>query len=522
VNALIPGQYLTRLLAKERHARLEVGDRRPPGGRVRTPSKRAGESPWGAAVGLGLVAARWASRRLSERDGYWRRVVHDSPEGFVAIDEQGRVLEWNAACQRMFGWTAGEAVSRPLADLIVPERLREAHLRGLRRYIATGQAHVVGQPLVLPAVRRDGAELAVEMTISPARMRRHTVFYAFLHDATARRRTERYLKAESEVARVLLEGTSLRGAGPQILAVLGEALGWDAGALWLVDEHEHILRCAHTWSRDRSVLCGFLASAQRLALGPGEGLAGHVWKCLEPDWLDNPADVRRLAALDREDVEPVYAALALPLHSQGKGLGVLEFFHASPYPRDDELLQLTMFIAMHIAGYIEQLRGTDLLERSRTVARTDELTGLPNRRALNEQLPERIHEAVQSGRTLSVAMLDLDNFKAFNDLHGHLVGDRLLQESAAAWRAQLRDEDLLARYGGEEFTVILDAPVDQAHDILERLRSATPSGQTCSVGLTKWDERESPEALIARADDALYRAKNLGRDRIELGQARVA
>jgi diguanylate cyclase (GGDEF)-like protein len=155
------------------------------------------------------------------------------------------------------------------------------------------------------------------------------------------------------------------------------------------------------------------------------------------------------------------------------------------------------------------------------VARTDELTGLPNRRALNEQLPARMQAASRHRRVLCLAMLDLDNFKAFNDDRGHQEGDRLLQASAVAWRGELRDEDLLARYGGEEFTVILDAPVHQAREILERLRAATPMAQTCSVGLTQWDRHESPEVLIARADDALYRAKHAGRDRIELAVAPV-
>ena len=449
------------------------------------------------------------------RDGDWRRVVAKAPEGFIAVDEQGRIVEWNHSCERMFGWTRAEAVGVAVGDLIVPERYRGAHEQGLRRYMETGAATLVGRPLVLPAVRRDGAEITIELTITPGRLRKRAVFYAFLHDATDRRRTERYLKAQSEVARVLLEGTSLRGAGPQLLAVLGGALEWDAAALWLVDEHAQILRCAHTWARAEPVLTDLLGARQRLILAPGEGLVGRVWQQLEPDWIDGPDATRHLAIRSPSEAELVCSMLALPLHSQGKALGVIEFFHASRYPRDDELLSLTMFIAVHIAGYLDRLRGTDLLERSRTTARTDELTGLPNRRALNEQLPERIDAASRSERMLCLAMLDLDNFKAFNDLRGHPAGDRLLRDSAAAWRAQLRDGDLLARYGGDEFTAILESPVDQAREILERLRAATPSRQTCSVGLTQWDRRESPEALIARADEALYRAKHGGRDRIE-------
>jgi diguanylate cyclase (GGDEF)-like protein/PAS domain S-box-containing protein len=495
-----------------------------PGGKRRLGGRgsfalRSPGSGWGLAASLGLLAAGSLGRWFVRRDGYWRRVVVNAPEGFVAVDEQGQIVEWNHSCEQMFGWTRAEAVGLPMADLIVPERFRDAHERGLRGYLDTGAAKMVGRPLVLPARRRDGAELTVELTITRGRLRRRTVFYAFLHDATDRRRTERYLKAESEVARVLLQCKSLRGAGPQLLAVLGAALEWDAGALWLVDEHEEMLRCAHTWARGEKVLTHLLADMQRLVVAPGEGLLGRIWERLEPDWVDTSEAVRREAMATRSEVEPVCSVLALPLHSQGKALGVIEFFHASRYPRDDELLNLTMFIAMHIAGYLDRLRGTDLLQRSHTVARTDELTGLPNRRALNEQLPERMDAASRSERMLCLAMLDLDNFKAFNDLRGHPAGDRLLRDSAAAWRAQLRDGDLLARYGGDEFTAILEAPVDQAREILERLRAATPAGQRCSAGLTQWDCQESPEALITRADAVLYRAKHFGRDRIEFASS---
>lgn len=500
----------------DRHPRLEVRDRRGAGGYGR--ARITACAAWGALA----FAAGYTARTLRSRDPDWRRVVQDAPEGFVAFDERGRVIEWNRACEEMFGFSREEALGWGLSDLVVPDRMRATYDRALARYRETGVTPLIGRPLVVPALRSDGVELTVEFTLAVAPVRGRRFFYAFIHDATDHRRTERYLEAQSEVARVLLEGHSLRGAGPELLAALGDALGWDAGALWLADEHEGVLRCASTWSADRQILRPFLSGARRLVLGPGEGLAGRVWQTVEPQWLDTPDAIQSMSAGSPEHLAQIRAALALPLHSQGKALGVLEFLHTSPYRRDDELLQLTTFIALHIAGYLDQLRGTDLLERSRTVARTDELTGLPNRRALNEDLPARLDEVRDSERVLCLAMIDLDNFKAFNDVNGHPAGDRLLRRSAAAWRAQLRDGDLLARYGGEEFTVILEAPMPRAQEILERMRAATPSEQTCSVGLTEWDGHESPESLIARADDALYRAKHLGRDRIELARTTVA
>jgi diguanylate cyclase (GGDEF)-like protein len=115
---------------------------------------------------------------------------------------------------------------------------------------------------------------------------------------------------------------------------------------------------------------------------------------------------------------------------------------------------------------------------------------------------------------ISIAILDLDHFKRFNDTRGHQAGDRLLVESAAAWRIALREGDVVARIGGEEFAILmLDATLEMARVAVERVRKATPEEQTTSAGLAEWDREEDVTSLLRRADDALYAAKREGRDR---------
>ena len=117
--------------------------------------------------------------------------------------------------------------------------------------------------------------------------------------------------------------------------------------------------------------------------------------------------------------------------------------------------------------------------------------------------------------SLQVALLDVDHFKRFNDSNGHQAGDLLLKSAAAAWKAQLRDGDMLARYGGEEFAALLTGcSLGDAIGILDRVRQATPLGETVSIGVVHWDGQQSPEQLIRAADDALYQAKHEGRDRV--------
>jgi diguanylate cyclase (GGDEF)-like protein len=154
-----------------------------------------------------------------------------------------------------------------------------------------------------------------------------------------------------------------------------------------------------------------------------------------------------------------------------------------------------------------------LLAKLETAALTDVLTALPNRRAWEAEIAREMARARRRGGPLSVALFDLDHFKAYNDRHGHRAGDELLRAAAAAWCERLRAADVLARYGGEEFAVLL--PGCESADALalvERLREGTPPPCTVSAGVATWNGSEPYSDLLDRADGALYQAKANGRD----------
>jgi diguanylate cyclase (GGDEF)-like protein len=179
-------------------------------------------------------------------------------------------------------------------------------------------------------------------------------------------------------------------------------------------------------------------------------------------------------------------------------------------------LSALSLLAAEAALGIDRARLQSELEAA---ARSDPLTALPNRRVWAERLPLELARAARLGRPVTVGLLDLDHFKRFNDQHGHQAGDRQLRAVAAAWRDKLRDNDLLCRYGGEEFAILLpNKTLDEARKAIERLRRATP-GQTCSAGIAEWDGAEDIDTLLARADRALYHAKNSGRDRTHAAPA---
>jgi diguanylate cyclase (GGDEF)-like protein len=188
---------------------------------------------------------------------------------------------------------------------------------------------------------------------------------------------------------------------------------------------------------------------------------------------------------------------------------------------------LLLAIAATVVGRIsagrrateERLRA-EIQERERLqrelehLADHDPLTGVANRRRLEQDLTRELARARRDGTPLCVVTLDLDELKEHNDAYGHAAGDRLLKQVASAWSGALRATDLLARTGGDEFVVLLpDCPLEMGERLMDRLRQDVAAMCKCSAGVACWDGRESPAELLIRADLAMYDAKARSRRR---------
>jgi diguanylate cyclase (GGDEF)-like protein len=166
-----------------------------------------------------------------------------------------------------------------------------------------------------------------------------------------------------------------------------------------------------------------------------------------------------------------------------------------------------------------------LEEELRKKATTDSLTQAYNRSKFDEILKSEINRCRRYNTNLSLLVLDIDHFKKINDNHGHLAGDDILKSVVNLTQNSIRGTDYLARWGGEEFVVLLpETGLDRASALAERIKKNIEDHEfekigtvTVSFGVTQWKNNESEDALIKRADDALYRAKNLGRNRVEVG-----
>ncbi len=142
------------------------------------------------------------------------------------------------------------------------------------------------------------------------------------------------------------------------------------------------------------------------------------------------------------------------------------------------------------------------------LAHSDALTGLANRRAWQAELERGLARTRRTGEPVTLALGDIDNFKAVNDLYGHPGGDALLIDVAKVWTAVLRPDDVLARIGGDEFALLMpNCTESEATTVVARLRALMPSPHSCSIGVATWDREELADRFMIRADEALYDAK---------------
>jgi diguanylate cyclase (GGDEF)-like protein len=257
-----------------------------------------------------------------------------------------------------------------------------------------------------------------------------------------------------------------------------------------------------------------------LSFAVGEGVAGWVVDRGEPALIHDVTQDARFTILPGNQT-PIASLLCVPLLARGERVGVVTATSERTNAFDASDLELVRFISMTIALDIENVR----LHR---VAVTDPLTGAYNREFLLARLPQEIEAAIDRDRPLSLALVDVDHFKAVNDQYGHGIGDAVLSEVARRLRGAIRGGDLLVRYGGEEFIAVLPkADAGKAWEVGERMRQrvcekAFDVGDglalllRVSVGIAQWRMGETMPDLIERADTAMYGAKAGGRNRVEV------
>ena len=236
--------------------------------------------------------------------------------------------------------------------------------------------------------------------------------------------------------------------------------------------------------------------------------------------IDNMPEFKGLWEVEKEQITASNLGLLCPIKSQGRLIGILALGRKQSdtlYLHED--LELVMSMASQAGTIIENAQ---LYSQAVIRANTDGLTGLYNHRHFHERLEQEIARGSRFGTTFSLIMLDIDLFKAYNDIHGHLAGDEILRRVGMYIKTSIRTLDTAFRYGGEEFAIILpEARLGDAYKVAERIRKtirtktssrATPI--TASLGIANWPiDGVMKEEIISCSDAALYRAKQTGRNR---------
>jgi diguanylate cyclase (GGDEF)-like protein/PAS domain S-box-containing protein len=322
-------------------------------------------------VGLYVAARREADvqlrvmERLKESERHLQIIIDTSPSAVITADEKGMITGWNRKAEEIFGWSHDEAIGRTLAGTIIPRRYREAHQRGLNRFIETGEGKLVGGPAELSALHRDGREFPVEISVSPTRRAGARVeFVAFVSDISVRRMADRLRAVQFAVTRPLANAATWAEAAPQVLQGVCETLGWPVGEFWAVDPEANVLRMAYGWYRQTRDFAAFEASGRDVTFARGVGLLGRVWASGRARSIDevasDPNSQRAVAA----GKSGLHGQFGFAVTNGRKVTGVIALFSNETRSLDRATLRVMADIGSQIGNFIERRRAEDELRRS--------------------------------------------------------------------------------------------------------------------------------------------------------------
>jgi diguanylate cyclase (GGDEF)-like protein/PAS domain S-box-containing protein len=469
---------------------------------------------------------------------YYQDLVESAPDAILVVNRSGSIDLVNRQAEALFGYAREELLGQPV-ELLVPERARLAHPSHRASYFADPRTRPMGVGLDLTARRKDGTEVSVDISLSPLQTAHGMVVSVAIRDVSDRKRaedalTEAYQRLSASVRDLerhdremtlvnemgeLVQSCLTGAEANEVIARYGRLLFPSSpGAVFTAVPAAGVFEAAATWGaedgeRRPSILereeCWALRRTRMYAVdgpdgGPACAHAGH----------------------------PPHGYVCVPMMAQGEAIGLLHVQAAEPGHDDGVTFQsqrmLAVTVAEHLALAIANLR---LRETLRHQSISDPLTGLFNRRYLQDYLARELHRAARSARPVSLVLADIDHFKGVNDEHGHGTGDEVLRAVARALEAGVRGRDVVCRVGGDEFVLILpDSPVAVAEQRAEHLRQAVRSlgderdgalpGVTLSLGVAAFpDHGLTVEAVLRAADEAMYEAKERGRDAVAVATA---
>jgi diguanylate cyclase (GGDEF)-like protein/PAS domain S-box-containing protein len=437
------------------------------------------------------------SREQEDPQALFRALFESVSDSIVVIDEEGRVVLANPACDRLLGYAPAELAGQ-MVEVLVPERFR-GHERYRAEYAKNPHPRPMGKGLALYALDAGGREVPVDIALAPIFVGGRHWAAAVLRDMRGRANGPETLRLQAAALRSAANGVVITDRTGTIIWVnpaACEITGYSANEL--IGQHTRLLKSGQ---HDRSFYERLWSTINRGETWSGtiinrrkDGTLYREEQMIAPV-LDDGGDVSHFIAI-KQDVSARYQA-------------------------EDSLALAHSELAARVVE-IEMLN-----RRLSEQATRDPLTNLYNRRHFEEVIARDAAHAVRAGTPLAILAFDIDQFKQVNDTHGHAAGDFVLQTFARMLSGDVRASDLVCRTGGEEFVVALPGiTLPAAVECAEQWRTqfgalAMEAGSgaavrcTVSIGVAMLRAgQETVDAALGRADAALYEAKRAGRDRV--------
>ncbi len=471
-----------------------------------------------------------AAEALRESKVTLRTIADAANDAIIMLDDQGRISFWNPSAEKIFGFTANEAIGKEMHALLAPQWYHEQYKEGFSRFQDTGEGPAVGRTIELTAKRKEGAEFPIEVSLSALKLNGKWYAVGIIHDITERKKTEEELREHRErLEHMVAERTEELHASNELLLkeivdrarteqelfrselFLSTIFESFHEPFSIVDRNYRIVKFNEAFTRMRDMRATDL----------------HGKKCYEA--LYNRYSVCKDCLVEKtfRSKDPLAKEKRLSL-SDGTSVWVEVY----TYPIFDQLQNVS-----HVVEYTrditdrkrEEAEKKQLINNLNYLSTTDSLTGILNRRALNDMLNHEIERAIRYDADLSLILCDIDRFKNINDTFGHTAGDWALQAVTEALQASLRKSDILGRYGGDEFMIILpETTLAGAHCLAEKIRAAVEGitlelpgnnriSLSVSVGLTKCGRQvDNIDSIVGLADTALYASKHTGRNKVSV------
>ncbi|MEW6117493.1 MAG: diguanylate cyclase [Nitrospirota bacterium] len=474
---------------------------------------------------------RQAERELSESKQMLEDIAQGITESILLLSKDFKILWANKAALEETGLPLGEILNRPCYEVTH----RSDHLCvppydpcPVYELIASGNS-------VVEHIHfdRDGNRRFVEVSAYPLKDKRGEIV-KFVHiskDITERKVLEEGLLKKSE--QVFNQSKELQKINAELHALyeVSKAISRTLDLEKLLSDILQTITGMEMFRVERKGMI-FLVEGSRLHLvahtglsetaierhkdlSMGESLSGLVATSGEPIISKNSdEDARHQVKVP--GLSPC-GHIILPLKAKDKVFGVLCLYLPPETEVEERILALLSSVGNQIGIAIQNAR---LYEETRALSLRDPLTGIGNRRLMDIELERSFAVARRYDKQLSILMLDIDHFKEYNDRHGHAAGDAVLAKVAGLFTENMREADYAFRYGGEEFTILLpETDTAMACEVAERIRKAVEKRTevTVSIGIASYQEHMKKEdELVRKADNALYQAKNKGRNRVEV------